>query len=159
MFTLAISFDHFQFSSIHGLNIPGSYAISFFTVSIFTFTARYIHKWVSFLLSLRLFIPSGAISLLFSSSILYTYHSPFSVISFCLSITVHGVLNIRMLSMNQTSYQPEMLGGHKQNLACPRTRGKEQRLATGGRTTGSSSPGRHGMWHQSSWRRLPIAPP
>ena len=128
MFTLAILFDHFQFSLTHGLNIPGSYAISFFTASIFTFTTRHIHKWVSFLLWLRLFIPSGAISLLFSSSILDTYHSPFSVISFCLFITVHGVLNIRMLSMNQTSYQPETPGGHKQNLACPRTQGKEQRL-------------------------------
>ena len=31
MFTLAISFDHFQFALIHEPNIPGSYAILFFT--------------------------------------------------------------------------------------------------------------------------------
>ena len=128
MFTLPILFDHFQFSLIHGLNFPGSYAISFFTASIFTCITRHIHKWVSFLLWLRLFISSGAISLLLSTSILDTYHSPFSVITFCLFITVHGVLNIRMLSMNQTSYQPETPGWHKQNLAYPRTQGKEQRL-------------------------------
>ena len=35
MFTLAISFDHFQFTLIHGPNIPGSYAILFFTASEF----------------------------------------------------------------------------------------------------------------------------
>ena len=31
MFTLAISFDHFQFALIHGPNIPSSYAILLFT--------------------------------------------------------------------------------------------------------------------------------
>ena len=31
MFTLAISFDHFQFALIHGPDIPGSYAILLFT--------------------------------------------------------------------------------------------------------------------------------
>ena len=34
-FTLAISFDHFQFALIHGPNIPGSYAILLFTASDF----------------------------------------------------------------------------------------------------------------------------
>ena len=63
MFTLAIScFDHFQFTLFHGPNIPGSYAILFFTASNFTFTTRYIHSWTLFLLQLSLFIPSGAIS-------------------------------------------------------------------------------------------------
>ena len=37
MFTLAISFDHLQFALIHGPNIPGSHAISFFTAAAFTF--------------------------------------------------------------------------------------------------------------------------
>ena len=54
--------------------------------SDFTFTTRHIHNWVSFLVWLSLFILSGAISLLFSSSILDTYwpgrgRSSFSVTS------------------------------------------------------------------------------
>jgi len=31
MFTLAISFDHFQFALIHGPDISGSYAVLLFT--------------------------------------------------------------------------------------------------------------------------------
>ena len=65
-------FDHFQFTLIHGPNIPGSYAILFFTTLDFTFTTSHIHNWALFLLCLSL-IPSEAISLLFSSSILGTY--------------------------------------------------------------------------------------
>ena len=42
------------------------------TTSDFIFTIRHIHNWALFLLWLSLFIPSGAISLLFSSSILGT---------------------------------------------------------------------------------------
>ena len=64
-----------QFTLIHGPNIPGFYAVLFFTASDFTFTTRYIHNWMSFLVWLSLFIPSGAISTLFSSSILGTYGS------------------------------------------------------------------------------------
>ena len=48
MFTLAISFDHFQFVLTHGPNIPGSYAILFFTVSDFTSITSHIHNWVCF---------------------------------------------------------------------------------------------------------------
>ena len=73
MFTLAISFNHFQFTLIHGPNILGSCAILFFTASNFTFTTRHIHNWALFPLWLSLFFPSGAISPLFSSSILGTY--------------------------------------------------------------------------------------
>ena len=65
--------DHFQFTLIHGPNIPRSYVILFFTVSDFTFTTRHIHNWTLFPLWLSLFIPSGDISPLFSSSILVTY--------------------------------------------------------------------------------------
>ena len=71
MFTLAIScwqVDYFQFTLVHGPNIPGSYALLFFT-----FTTRHIHHWASFLVWLSLFIPSGAVLLLFSGSILDTY--------------------------------------------------------------------------------------
>ena len=82
-------FDHFQFTLILGLNIPGSYAILFFTASDFTSITNHIHNWVLFLLWLRLFILSVVISPLFSSSILGTYQpgsSSFSVLSFCLFI-------------------------------------------------------------------------
>ena len=66
-------FDHFRFPMIHGLNIPGSYAILFFTALDFTFTARHILSWVLSLHWLSLFVPSGAVCLLFSSVILDTY--------------------------------------------------------------------------------------
>ena len=68
-------FDHFQFILIHGPNIPGSYAILFFTASDFTSITSHIHNCVLFLLWLRLFILSGVISLLISSSILSTYRT------------------------------------------------------------------------------------
>ena len=70
MFTLAISF---HFTLTHGPNIPGSYAILFFTASDFTSITSHVHSWVLFLLWLCLFILSGVISLLFSSNILGPY--------------------------------------------------------------------------------------
>ena len=66
-------FDHFQFTLIHGTNILGPYAISLFKTLDITFTTRYIHDKVWFLLWLSLFIPSGAVSPLSSSSILDPY--------------------------------------------------------------------------------------
>ena len=60
-------------SSSSGPNIPGSYMISFFTASHFTSITSQIHNWALFSLWLILFILSGAISLLFCSSILDTY--------------------------------------------------------------------------------------
>ena len=101
MFTLAIScLSASNFTLIHGPNIPGSYAILFFTASDFTFTTRHTHNWVLFLLCLSLFIPSGAVSLLFSSSILVTYQ-PWEFIFQCHIFftfhTVHEVLKARML--------------------------------------------------------------
>ena len=78
---------------IHGPNIPGSCAILFFIASGFTFTTRLIHNGALFQIWLRLFIPSGAVSLLFSSSILDTYLPGIftvSVISFCLFILLMG---------------------------------------------------------------------
>ena len=92
MLTLAIScFDDFQFILIHGPNIPGSYAILFFTASDFTSITSHIHTWVLFLL--WLFILSWAISSLFSSSILGTYWPGeiiFQCLSFCLFILFMG---------------------------------------------------------------------
>ena len=51
-------------------NIPGSYAILFFIATDFTSITSHIHNWVLFSLLLRLFILSGVISPLFSSSII-----------------------------------------------------------------------------------------
>ena len=72
-FTLAISFDHFQFALIHGPDIPGSYAILLFTASDLASITSHIHSWVLFLLWLHPFILSGVISPLTSSNILGTY--------------------------------------------------------------------------------------
>ena len=55
------------------LTFPGFYAMLFFTALDFTSTTSHIHNWVLLLLWLCLFILSGVISLLFSSSILGTY--------------------------------------------------------------------------------------
>ena len=63
-------FNHFQFALIHGPNIPGSYAILFFTTSDLASITSHIHSWVLFLLWLRLFLLFGIISPLISSSIL-----------------------------------------------------------------------------------------
>ena len=58
---------------IHGPYIPGSYAILLFTASDLASIMSHIHNWVLFLLWLCLFILSGVISPLISSSILGTY--------------------------------------------------------------------------------------
>ena len=99
-FTLAISFDHFQSTLIHGPNIPGSYAILFFTASDFTSNTSHIHNWVLFLLWLHLFNLSGVISLFFSSSILGTYlpgEFIFQCHIFLPFHTVHGLLKAIIL--------------------------------------------------------------
>ena len=74
-FTLAISFDRFQFVLIHGPDIPGSYAMLLFTASdLASITSHiHIHSWLLFLLRLHPFTLSGVISLLMSSSMLGTY--------------------------------------------------------------------------------------
>ena len=93
-------FDHFQFTLIHGSNIPYCYAILFFIALNFTFTRRHIHNWASFLLWLSFFILSGAISPLFSSIILDTYWPAvfiFQCYIFYLFILFMGVLKARML--------------------------------------------------------------
>ena len=86
---------------IHGPNILGSYAILFFTASDFTSITSHIHNWVLFLLWLCLFILSGVISPLISSSILCTYW-PGEFIFQCPPIflpyhAVHVVLKARIL--------------------------------------------------------------
>ena len=81
-------------------NIPGSYAVLLFTASDFTSITSHIHNWVLFLLWLHLFILSGVISPLISSSILGTYQ-PGAFIFQCPIFlpfhTVHGILKARIL--------------------------------------------------------------
>ena len=84
---------HFQFALIHGPNIPGSYVILLFTALDFTSITSHIHNWVLFSLCLHLFILSGVISPLISSSTLAPTDlgsSSFSVVSFCLFILFMG---------------------------------------------------------------------
>ena len=98
-FTLAISFDYFQFALIHGPNIPGSYAVLLFTALDLASITSHIHNWVLLLLWLRLFILSGFISPLISSSILGTYQPGefiFQCPIFLPFHTVHGVLTARI---------------------------------------------------------------
>ena len=71
--TLYLLFDHFHFALTHRPNIPGSYAILLFTALHFPSISSHIHTCVWFLLWLCLFILSGVISPLISSSMLGTY--------------------------------------------------------------------------------------
>ena len=93
-------FDHFQFALIHGPNIPGSSAILLFTATDLASLTSHVHNWVLFLLWLRLFILSGVISPLISSSISGTYlpgEFIFQCPIFLPFPTVHGVLKTRIL--------------------------------------------------------------
>ena len=88
--------DDVQFNLTDGLNMPGSYAILFLTALDFTFITSHIHNWALFSLWLRIFILSGAISLLFSSSILGNYQSGGFIFQclfffFCLLISFTGL--------------------------------------------------------------------
>ena len=119
-------FDPFQFALIHGPNVPGSYAILLFIPSDLTSITSHIHNGVLFLLWLCLFILSGVISSLFSSSILGTYR-PGEFIFQCPIIllfhTVHGVLKARILKwfaipfstgprfIRTLHHDPSILGG------------------------------------------------
>ena len=92
--------DHIQFTLTHGPNIPGSYAILFFIALDFIAITSHIHSWALFSLCLRLFILSGVICPLFSSSISGTFR-PGEFIFQCRIFlpfpTVHGVLKARIL--------------------------------------------------------------
>ena len=96
-FTLAISFDHFQFALIHAPDIPGSCAILPFIASDLASMTSHIHNWVLFLLWLHLFILSRVISPLISSSILGTYWPGEFLFQYPIILpfpTVHGVLKV-----------------------------------------------------------------
>ena len=92
---------------IHGPNILGSHVILFFTASDFTSIPSHIHNWVLFLLWLHLFILSGVISPLISSSILGTYWPGEFIFQrriFLPFHTVHGVLKARILKWFATPF-------------------------------------------------------
>ena len=93
VFTLVISCLTTSITLIYGSNIPGSYAILFFTASDFTSITSHIHHWALSLLWLCLFILYGIISPLFSSSIWAHTDlgsSSFSVLTFCLFMLFMG---------------------------------------------------------------------
>ena len=100
--------NHFQFTFIHGPNIPDSYAMLLFTASDFTSITSHIHSWVLLLLWLHPFILSGVISPLISSSILGTYWAGefiFHCPMFLPFHTVHGVLKERILKWSNRRWQ------------------------------------------------------
>ena len=83
------------------LSLLSSNAILFFTASDFTSITSHIHNWALFSLWLLLFILSGIISPLFSSSILGTYRPEefiFLYHIFWPFHTIHGVLKARTQS-------------------------------------------------------------
>ena len=95
MFTLAIS--SLTTSNLPWFQVPIQYcSLQHWTL----LPSRHIHNWVLFMLWLHLFILSGVISPLFSSSILGTYR-PGEFIFQCPILlpfhTVHGVLKARVL--------------------------------------------------------------
>ena len=92
-FTLAVSFDHFQFALIHGPNTPGSCAILLFIALDFTFFTSLLHNWPLFLL----WLISSFFLELFLQLYSVAYWAPtdlgsssFSVLSFCLFILFMG---------------------------------------------------------------------
>ena len=90
--------DQVQFTLIHGLNIPRSCPILFFTASVFTFTTRHINNQTSFPLwtSCFIFLELFAVAL-HSSSVAYwtpsnLWVSSSGVIIFWSFHTFHGVV-------------------------------------------------------------------
>ena len=126
---LAISFLTTSNLPWYGPNIPGSYAILLFTASDLASITSHIHNWVLFLLWIRLFILSGVISPLISSSILGSYWPEFifQCRIFLPFHIVHGVLKARILkwfaipfssrphSVRTLHHDPSVLGGPTQH--------------------------------------------
>ena len=94
MFTLAIScLPTSNLPWFMDLTFPVPMQYCFFSIGLYTSITSHIHNWLLFLLWLHLFILSGFISPLISSSILGTYQpgaSSFSVLCFCLFILFVG---------------------------------------------------------------------
>ena len=106
--------------------LPSSYAILLFIALDFTSITGHIHSWVLSLLWLHLFILSGVIFPLFSSSILGIYRASefiFQCPIFLPFHSVHGVLKARLLKwlaisfssgprfVRTVHYDPSILGG------------------------------------------------
>ena len=89
-----------QFTLFYGPNITGSKAILFLITLEFISITSHIHNWALFSLWLSIFILSGVIFPLFSSSILGTY-CPGEFIFWCHILlpfhTVHWVFKARIL--------------------------------------------------------------
>ena len=116
--------------TLHGPNIPGSYAILLFIASDFASITNQLHSWVLFLFWLHLFILSGVISPLISSTILVA-SQPEELIFQCPIFlpfhTVHGVLKARILKwfaipfssgphfVRPLYHDPSILGGPTQH--------------------------------------------
>ena len=102
-------FVHFQFAFIHGPNISGSYAILLFTASNLAYITSPIHNWVLFLLWLHLFILSGVISPLISSSLLGAYRPEEFLFQYPIFLpfhTVHGVLRASLVAQRLKHLTP-----------------------------------------------------
>ena len=97
-----------EFTSIHGPNIPGSYALLFFTASGFTSITCHIHNWTLFSLWLRLFILSGAFAPLFSSSILGTYQPGEFIFQCPIFLSFHTVDGEASLVAQMVNHLPAM---------------------------------------------------
>ena len=110
-----------QFTLIHGPNVPGTYAILLFTALDLASINSNIHNWGLFLLWLHLFILSGVISPLISSSISGTYR-PGEFIFQCPIFLAYKPSWRRLQltppmsceSLHRTGRKS--LAGHKQNL-------------------------------------------
>ena len=93
-------FDHFQFTLIHGPNIPSYYAILLFTASDFASITNHIHNWVLVFFGS---MPSFFLELfLYWSLVAYLGTYPAAEFIFQCPIflpfhTVHGVLKARIL--------------------------------------------------------------
>ena len=105
MFTLAISCLNCEFTLIHEPNIPGSYAILLFTTLNFASITNHIHSWVLCLLWVHLFIISGVISPLISSSMLGTYRPGEFVFQCPIFLSFHTVMSnlIKLYSLDVCS--------------------------------------------------------
>ena len=107
-------------SLIHGPNIPGSYAMLFFTALNFTSFTCHIHNWALFSLWLHVFIISEAISPLFAilgiyrpGKFIFQYHIflPFH--------TFHGVLKARILKWLDISFCSGHVMSDLSTMTCP----------------------------------------
>ena len=94
VFTLAIfCLTTFNLPCFMDLTFPVPMQYCFFSIGLYTSITSHIHNWLLFLLWLHLFILSGIIFPLFSSSILGTYwlgEFIFQCLSFCLFLLFIG---------------------------------------------------------------------